>query len=109
MGKCFDEDSCSQIIESAIRTASAIFGGFVPTKLLEETVYADNDGKAFAENAAAECPEKDPRGYIGNMIGWFSRRYTDSEQHNPNNIRGIPYFCAYRDRFERVKDTQTKT
>jgi hypothetical protein len=43
------------------------------------------------------------------MIGWFSRRHTDSEKHNPNNIPGIPYFCAYRDRFERVKDTQTKT
>jgi len=56
-----------------------------------------------------EVPEKGARGHIGNMIGWFSRRYTDSEQHNPNNLRGRPYYCAYRDRFERVKDSRTKT
>ncbi|QQO53887.1 MAG: hypothetical protein N838_11490 [Thiohalocapsa sp. PB-PSB1] len=109
MGKCFDKDSCSRIIEAAIRTAHATFGGYVPTKLLEEVVYADDDGKAFAEHAAAKCPDKDAHGHIGNMIGWFSRRYTDSEKHNPNNFRGQPYFCAYRDRFERVKDSRTKT
>jgi hypothetical protein len=59
-------------------------------------VYADNAGKAFAQYAAAKCPDKDARGHIGNMIGWFSRRYTDSEKHNPNNLRGQPYFCAYK-------------
>ncbi len=67
------------------------------------------DGNAFAEHAGAKCPEEDARGHIGNMIGWFSRPYTDSEKHNPNNLRGQPYFCAYRDRFERVKDSRTKT
>jgi hypothetical protein len=109
VGKCFDEHSCSRLIEAAIRTAHATFGRYVPTKLLEEVVYGDDDGKAIAEHAAAKCPEKDARGHIGNMIGWFSRRYTDSEKHNPNNLRGQPYFCAYRDRFERVKDSRTKT
>lgn len=71
-------------------------------------MYADEDGKAFAGHAAEKCAEKDARGHIGDMLGWFSRRYTDSEEHNPNNLRGQPYFCAYRDRFERVKDTRTK-
>jgi hypothetical protein len=46
-------------------------------------VYAEDDGKAFAEHAAAKCPEKD--------------------------ARGQPYFCAYIDRFDRVKDSRTKT
>jgi len=41
MGKCFDEDSCSQLIEAGIPRASAVFGGFIPTQLLEEAVYAD--------------------------------------------------------------------
>jgi len=109
MGKCFDEDSCSRIIEAAIRTAHATFGGYVPTKLIEQVAYADDDGKAFAEHAAAKCSEKDARGHIGNMIGWCSRRYTDSEKHDSNNLRGQPYFCAYRDGFARVKDGRTKT
>jgi len=64
MGKCFDEDSCSQSIEAAIRTAYATFGGFVPTKRLEEVVYAGENGKAFAEHAAAKSPRKGrPRAY----------------------------------------------
>lgn len=95
MGKCFDEDSCSRIIEVAIQRAHAACDGYVPTKLLEEAVYVDDDGKAFAEHAAAKCPEKDARGHIGNMIGFLSRRYTDSDEHNPNNLRGQPYYCAY--------------
>ena len=109
MGKCFDEESCSQIIESAITKASSVLGGYVTTRVIEEAVYIDEQGKAFANNAASKCPDKDARAHIGNMIGWFSRRYTDSEKHNPNNARGRPYFCSYRDRFERMKDPQTKT
>lgn len=105
MGKCFDEDSCSQIIEAGIRRASAVLGGFIPTQLLEEAVYADENGQAFSEHAAAKCPDQEARGHIGNLIGWFSRRYTDSEKHNPNNVRGQPYFCADRDRFERDEVT----
>jgi hypothetical protein len=35
--------------------------------------------------------------------------YTDSENNNPNNLRGKPYYCDYRDKFERLKDPATKT
>ena len=109
MGKCFDEVTCSQIIAEAISRANSLFGIYIPTKLIEETVYADEKGKAFAETAARKCPGKDARAHIGNMIGWFSRRYTDSENNNPQNLRGKPYYCDYRDKFERQKEPATKT
>jgi hypothetical protein len=87
-GKCFDEDSCSQIIEGELNKASGAFGGFVPTKIIEEVVYMDEQGKAFAESAASKCPDKDARAHIGNMIGWFSRRYTDSEKLTQATLAG---------------------
>jgi hypothetical protein len=109
MGKCFDEATCSQIIGEAIQRASSVCGTYVPTKVIEEAVHADAQGKAFAETAARKCQGEDAHAHIGYMIGWFSRRYTDSENNNPSNLRGKPYYCDYRDKFERQKDATTRT